>query len=272
MNQAILNGNRNGMILNLTGDRSVLDALMVEAGEFLVNGLPWDLGHPAPPTPDFRSVDHPWIASAEQDMVQSNPVRDEGIVVSTQVAYVAEGGRLYDVGEPVGGSVHVVSHYLQTGYMWDTIRAINGAYGAYSHFSRTDGIATLYTYRDPNTPEDTLNAFHAAADSILEDSKSSLTRDENAAITTAVIGTIGSLDGSALSAEDAGWVSLIRYLRGESALARQRFRQEVLDTSVADFVDYAERLKSWKTPSVAVVASQSTLDGMERDVSLFKAQ
>lgn len=152
------------------------------------------------------------------------------IVVSTQVAYVGEGGRLYDVEEEVSASVSVVSHYLTTGYMWDVIRAKNGAYGAYSQFSSSDGIATLYTYRDPNSPEATLDAFHAAADDILQAADSStLTRNGNAAITTAIIGTIGGLDGSALSAKDAGWVALIRYLHGESALCRQREREEVLD-------------------------------------------
>ena len=115
MKQAILNGNREGMLLNLTGDRSVLDAVMEEAEDFLVNGLPVDLGNPAPPTPDFRAVEHPWIASAKDEMAKSNPVRDEGIVVSTQVAYVGEGGRMYDVAESVKGSVSVVSHYLTTG-------------------------------------------------------------------------------------------------------------------------------------------------------------
>mmetsp|Transcript_26475 Transcript_26475/g.41793 ORF Transcript_26475/g.41793 Transcript_26475/m.41793 type:complete len:157 (+) Transcript_26475:34-504(+) len=156
--------------------------------------------------------------------------------------------------------------------MWDVIRAKNGAYGAYSRFSSIDGIATLFTYRDPNSPEDTLDAFHGAADTILEDAKSSLTRDDNAAITTSIIGTIGGLDGSALSANDAGWVSLVRYLRGESALSRQRRRREMLNTSVDDFVDYAIRLKSWKTPSIAIVASQSALNDMEREMSMFKVQ
>lgn len=115
MEQAILNGNRNGMLLNLTGDGSVLQSIMEEAEEFLTNGLPVDLGNPAPPTPDFRSVDHPWISSAKDEMQTSNPIRDEGIVVSTQVAYVGEGGRLYDVGEQVSGDTSVVSHYLTTG-------------------------------------------------------------------------------------------------------------------------------------------------------------
>lgn len=156
--------------------------------------------------------------------------------------------------------------------MWDVIRAKNGAYGAYSSFSSSDGIATLYTYRDPNEPEKTLDAFHAAADDILQAAKSSLTRDQNAAITTAIVGTIGDLDGSALSAKDAGWVALLRYLRGESALSRQRWRKGVLDSSVDDFVDYAERLKSWRTPSIAIVASQSAFNQMDRELTLFKAQ
>lgn len=270
--KAILNGSRGGMVLNLTGDGAVIDAIMKESEDFLENGIPVDLGHPAPPTPDFRSVDHPWIAPAREEMLQSNPVRDEGIVVSTQVAYVAEGGRLYDIGDAVSASVSVVSHYLTTGYMWDVIRAKNGAYGAYSRFSDKDGIATMFTYRDPNAPEDTLDAFHAAAGELLKDASSSLTRDNNADITTAIIGTIGGMDGSALSAESAGWVSLIRHLSGDSALSRQRRRKEIISTSVGDFSDFANRLKSWKTPSVAVVASQSAFNEMDRKMSLFKAQ
>ena len=157
--------------------------------------------------------------------------------------------------------------------MWDVIRAKNGAYGAYSSFSSNDGIATMYTYRDPNAPEDTLDLFHAAADEILQDASSSkLTLNDNADITKAIIGTIGGIDGSALSAREAGWTALIRHLHGGSALGRQRWRKEILDTSVDDFVDYAQRLKSWKTPSVAVVASQSAFDEMEREMSLVKAQ
>ena len=50
-------------------------------------------------------------------MIESVPIKDEGIVVSTQVAYVGEGGQLYENGDKVSGSVSVVSHYLQTGYM-----------------------------------------------------------------------------------------------------------------------------------------------------------
>ena len=216
LRDSILKGNRGGMLLDITGDRKVLDAIMEKAETFLSKDSFPELGSDqAPPSIDFRSTPHPWVESAIKDMQIFDPLRDEGIAVATQVAYVGEGGRLYDVGESVKGSASVVSHYLTTGYMWDVIRAKNGAYGAYSQFSSTDGVATLYTYRDPNPPENTLLAFHAAAAVLLEDSSSSkyTVEEKNAAITTAIIGTIGDLDGSALSAQDAGWVALIRYLR-----------------------------------------------------------
>lgn len=275
--QTIVNGNRNGMLLDMTGDASVLEEAMESAKNFLLNQLPMDLGNPAPPTPDFRGTEHPWVKAAREEMMQSNPVQDEGIVVSTQVAYVGEGGQLYEIGDEVSGSTSVVSHYLTTGYMWDVIRAKNGAYGAYSSFSHTDGVQTLYTYRDPNTPDTTLSLFHDAADSILNDASSeTLTRKNNAAITTAVIGTIGSLDGSALSAADAGWVSMVRYLRGESSIARQEWRNQIINTSSDDFVDFANRMKSWKNPSQAIVASESAFADMKDrlgiELSLFKAQ
>lgn len=261
----------------MTGDASVIDKAMESAQDFLLNKLPLDLGNPAPLTPDFHRSEHPWIEAARDEMMQTNPIKNEGIVVSTQVAYVGEGGQLYDIGDDVSGSTSVVSHYLTTGYMWDVIRAKNGAYGAYSSFSHSDGVQTLYTYRDPNTPDTTLSLFHDAADSIINDvSSGTLTRENNEAITTAVIGTIGSLDGSALAAADAGWVALVRYLRGESSVARQKWRNQIIDTNADDFVDFANRMKRWQNPSQAIVASESAFADMKQrlgvELSLFKAQ
>ena len=110
------------MLLDMTGDASVLEKAIESAEDFLLNKLPLDLGNLAPPTPDFRVTEHPWIRDARIEMQQSDPIQNEGIVVSTQVAYVGEGGQLYEIGDDVSGSTSVVSHYLTTGYMWDVIR------------------------------------------------------------------------------------------------------------------------------------------------------
>ena len=50
-----------------------------------------------------------------EDILTSDPVRDEGIVVSTQVAYMAEGGRLYDIEDTGSASTLVVPPYLTAG-------------------------------------------------------------------------------------------------------------------------------------------------------------
>jgi hypothetical protein len=112
--QAILKGSPGGKLINLTGDKAVLGLIMEKAEDFITNVLLHSVDT-ASETIDFRCYDHPWVDAAYEDMKISNPVRDEGIVVATQVAYTGEGVRLYDVGEPVKGSVSVVSHYLTTG-------------------------------------------------------------------------------------------------------------------------------------------------------------
>lgn len=112
--QAILKGSPGGKLINLTGDKAVLDLIMEKAEEFITNVLLHSID-PESETIDFRNYDHPWVDAAYEDMKISSPVWDEGIAVATQVAYTGEGVRLYDVGEPVKGSASVVSHYLTTG-------------------------------------------------------------------------------------------------------------------------------------------------------------
>eukprot|EP00956_Cyclotella_meneghiniana_P044106 scaffold302040_cov56-Cyclotella_meneghiniana.AAC.1 len=58
MRKTIINGNRNGMFLDMTGDAFVLEEATESAKDFLLNKLPLDLGNPSPPAPDFRSTEH----------------------------------------------------------------------------------------------------------------------------------------------------------------------------------------------------------------------
>ena len=69
--------------------------------------------------------------------------------------------------------------------------------------------------------------------------------------------------------EDAAWVALIHYLSGESTLCQHRKRKQIISLSVDDFVDFDKRLRFWRTPSVANVASQSTFSEMGSKLSLF---
>jgi len=52
-------------------------------------------------------------------------------------------------------------------------------------------------------------------------------------------------------------------LYGESTISRQRHRNEILKTTVDDFIDYAQRVKSWRDQSIAIVASLSAFNEMK---------
>lgn len=67
-----------------------------------------------------------------------------------QVNYVVKGGRLYEPGEVAPGHATVVSRFLRTGYLWDTVRVMGGAYGGFSRFSPSSGLFSCLSYRDPN--------------------------------------------------------------------------------------------------------------------------
>lgn len=252
MRAAILNDvtARNGMIVNLTGDKAVMDTIAPAVEDFLTS-LP---GNPnGEKLQDFYNTEHPWVAPIRAEMTG---VVDEGFVVPTQVSYVGKGGQIFSPGEEVGGATAVVSRFLRTGYLWDNVRVIGGAYGGFCSFDSKDGFFSFLSYRDPNLAS-TLDVYDATADS-LDKSATMLAEDEEA-LATAIIGTIGDMDSS-LSPDQKGWTSLRRWMSRESAEKRQQFRDEILDTKPEDFKAFGDRLRGIKDPSVAVVSSKAAFE------------
>lgn len=263
MRNTFLNSPREGMILDVTGDDAVLNTASFDIKTFLLESVP-KLGalklSQRSDLPNFRTTPHPWVQPALSKMSMSAPIQDEGIATSTQVSYVGKGGLVYNLNEPVPGSAHVVARVLQTGYLWETVRVKNGAYGASATLSPWTGSFYMVSYRDSNLGL-TIEAFDAAADSIVQDAtKGPIMAEDRKALDVAIIGAIGRLDGGTLSPSQVGSVALRRWLMSQSREARQRTRDEILNTSVEDFLDFAKRLKTWKKTSVAVVSSQASFD------------
>jgi len=223
---------RDGMILDLTGDASVFEKIEPTVQKFL-NSLPGDSN--ADKLQDFYSEPHPWVKQAKEEMAEQAPLTDEGFVVPTQVSYVGKGGRLYDVGESVSGSSSVISRFLGTGYMWDNVRVMGGAYGGFCQFQPRDGIFSFLSYRDPNLA-DTIDVYDGASKALLA-SAEDLEKDSDA-LATAIIGAIGDMDG-ALSADQKGSVQFKRWLARETPEQRQKYRDEILNTKPSDFKDFA---------------------------------
>jgi Zn-dependent M16 (insulinase) family peptidase len=155
-------------------------------------------------------------------------------------------------GEHVPGSYSVVSRYLSTGYLWDNVRVLGGAYGGFARFSESSGRFVYMSYRDPNLAV-TLDVYDKTAKH-LEEAEIS---DQD--LLQAVIGTVGDLDGP-LSPDQKGYSSFMQFLSEESPEDRQRWRDEILKCSPKDFKEFAKKLNLVKEKgSVVVVGSESAL-------------
>ena len=244
---------RDGMILDITADKAVFDKIQPSVDKFLQK-LPGN--GQGEKLQDFYSVPHPWAKPAKEEMAVKAAIEDEGFVVPTQVSYVGKGGRLYDRGEEVSGSTAVIQKFLGTGYLWDNVRVIGGAYGGFCQFTPRDGVFTFLSYRDPNLAG-TIDVYDAASDSLMASAKDMESNPE--ALATAIIGAIGDMDG-ALSPDQKGAVAFRRWLVRESPEQRQKYRDQLLNTKPEDFRDFAERLKSLKDVSAAVVSSKAAFE------------
>lgn len=252
MRNTILNAStcRNGMVLDITGDDKVLAAVQPSVEKFL-SALPGDANGEA--LPNFYKEIHPWVPEAKKKMAEMHPIMDEGFVVPTQVSYVGKAGMLYEEGERIPGSASVVARFLGTGYLWDYIRVMGGAYGGFCTFSPFSGFFAFLSYRDPNLAK-TIDIYDEAAAALIEAAE--VLENDPEALATAIIGTIGDQDG-ALSPNQKGSAALQRWLINETPEYRQQFRDEIMNTKASDFRDFADRLKKMKDPSVCVVSSKA---------------
>ncbi|KAG7356157.1 peptidase M16C family-associated protein [Nitzschia inconspicua] len=254
---------RDGMLLDITGDKAVLEKIQPSVDIFLME-LPG--ASDGRKLPDFYSEVHPWVAPIKKLMSEMAPVEDEGFVVPTQVSYVGKGGILYEEGETATGAAQVVSKFLRTGYLWDYVRVMGGAYGGFCTFSPYSGFFSYLSYRDPNLSK-TLDIYDAAGDAVIAAAEQM--ENDPEILSQAIIGTIGEMDG-ALSPNQKGFTQMQRWLVNESAEYRQNFRNQILDTKPADFKAFGERLKSIKDPSTAVISSQSAFEAAKADGKEFK--
>jgi Zn-dependent M16 (insulinase) family peptidase len=69
---------------------------------------------------------------------------------SLQVGFAAVSFSASPYGSPEQAAELVFSHELSTGALWESIRMIGGAYGAFAHPDSLEGVYTVSTYRDPD--------------------------------------------------------------------------------------------------------------------------
>ncbi|CBZ54113.1 Mitochondrial presequence protease (Precursor), related [Neospora caninum Liverpool] len=246
--EKLLKAQREQLLINLTGDETTLEAAtspahaggraLAEAVQALRTGAS---SHHA--CLDGKRGVHPcpWGAELKKKhgllQVKEEGTVGEGFVVPTRVNYVGLGGRLFAPGEPYVGASAVAVRALSTGYIWDNIRVVGGAYGS---FFRSDFTGTfLFTsYRDPHL-RDTLKRYLGAGAGLHQFAEN---LDERS-LTRAVIGVLRDLDQPTPN-DQKGYRALWQTIQGETKEDRQRFRKEVLQTTAADIRAFADRLEA----------------------------
>lgn len=226
------------MIINLTADEELLKSSKTTFDQFI------DQMHHNSVGVDQEPAKHDW--SSEVKTVDKGY---EGFSVPTQVNYVGFGEQLYKPGENVSGAAQVISKFLSTGFLWDNVRVIGGAYGGFCGFDPVSGVFRYLSYRDPNLVE-TLDNYKAAADYL---ANLELTDEE---LEKAIIGTIGDID-SPMSPDQKGFSSLTRWLIGRKHEDLQKRRDEILATSTEDFREFGRRLQALNKQGDAVVVGSA---------------
>jgi presequence protease len=157
--------------------------------------------------------------------------KGEGLTIPAKVNYVVKGANLKAMGFAAKGSTHVVKSYLDINWLWHKVRVQGGAYGGGCVLDRRAGLFAYYSYRDPNLLA-TLDVFDGAAAFL---SSADISQSE---LERCIIGTIGEIEPYRLP-DAKGFVAMQRHLVGDTDEARQRVRDEVLSTTVADVRAFA---------------------------------
>lgn len=160
----------------------------------------------------------------------------EALLVPAQVNYTGKAVNLYDAGYTWHGSAQVILKYLRTGYLWENVRVKGGAYGCMCGFDRASGGFYMVSYRDPSVLP-TLSTYDATAEYLVQNAP------DKAALDAAIVGAIGEIDAYLLP-DAKGRAAFTRHLVGLTDDLRQQLREEVLQTSPADFKRFGEALKS----------------------------
>lgn len=192
--------------------------------------------------------------------------RNEGLLTSGKIQYVAKAGNFVIAGYKYTGALKVLQSIASLDYLWTNVRIKGGAYGCMVGFSR-NGNVYFTSYRDPNLKK-TLDVY----DNIY--SYLSTFKADEREMTKYIIGTISNIDRP-LTPAQKGERAVGAYLSKISYEEMQKERQEVLNTTDEDIRNLAELVRSaLKQDYICVLGNENKLkedkDLFKELVSLFK--
>ena len=172
----------------------------------------------------------------------------EGFRTPGKVAFAAKASR---PGPYVGSSV-VAARILSLDYLWDEIRVRGGAYGA-SFRVRPDGDGGYLSWNDPK-PGRTLGCYDKSGDALRAFAKG------DAALDRYIVSAVASTEPYETPSVEVA-TAATRFLQGRTPEDVQRLRAEMLRTTKADLLKFADVLDGLtKDASICVVGGGEAFD------------
>ncbi|MCK5847716.1 MAG: insulinase family protein [Caldisericia bacterium] len=189
--------------------------------------------------------------------------KNEGFITPGNVQYVSKGFDYKSLGFSYNGQLNVLRTVVSHNYLYENVRVLGGAYGAFSVF-RNSGAALFSSYRDPNLLK-TIAIYDKAWDYL-----SSFNESEKN-MTKYIIGTIGSMDFP-MTPSVKGAKATINALAGITDEFRQNEREQVLQTSKDDIRNYQNMVhKVTDKNTICVMGSEKAIkDNKEVFKSVIK--
>lgn len=175
--------------------------------------------------------------------------KNEGLLTEGDVQYVAKGYNFLELGYEYKGSLQVLKTIESLDYLWNKLRVLGGAYGAFASFGRS-GNMFFGSYRDPNLKE-TLEVYDKA-----EEYLRNFNADERE-MTKYIIGTISNLD-IPLTPASKSEKALAYYLSNVTYEDVQKEREEVLNCKVEDIRAFADMIRDCMAKNYLCVLGNSS--------------
>lgn len=191
---------------------------------------------------DFKVNKHEYSFNEE--------ILNEGLLIPSEVQYVAKGYNFKNLGYEYEGSMEVLKNVLRYGYLWNRIRVQGGAYSAMINITEV-GNFNLCSYRDPNIKE-TINAYNELGDFIKNINMSDRELEKS------IIGTLSNMQ-LPTSPRDTGRIAISHYMSGKTKEYRQKRRLEVLNTTVDDLRKHSALIKDVMSRNCNVVVGNEKI-------------
>lgn len=217
-----------GVFIHATAEESGFSKL-----ETLLPSFISELSLVAPKEP-LKCKDEDFFALTEisGDGIPSNG--EEAFITSSMVGYAAESIPASKYESEKSFSEEVCTHWLSNNLLWEKIRTIGGAYGAFCNAEAMSGALVFATYRDP-LPFDSCDAFEAC---LKEASELNFTDED---VERAVMGCYSHFI-QPQSPKGRGSSSLTRFLYGICDEDREKKILGILNTKASDLHEAFVRL------------------------------